>query len=216
MKDMHLISINIGKSQIIPVGERQVDTGIDKRAVQKIRIEPLGLVGDYVADQKNHGGPDQAVYVYSAEDYVWWEGQLERKLTPGSFGENLTFSEYGGEVRIGDRFRLGGVVIEATAPRIPCSVFATHMDDPELVKKFKKAGRPGFYARVIETGEVQVGAAIEPIPAPQDYPTILEVYQMHYQKDHPNPETLRWMLASPLAERTRKRYAEWLARVMGT
>lgn len=215
MKDMHLISINIGQSQVIPVGERQVDTGIDKRPVSKIRIERLGLAGDYVADKKNHGGPDQAVYVYSAQDYAWWEDQLGRKLAPGVFGENLTFSGYGGELRIGDRYRLGEVLLEVTAPRIPCSVFASHMGDLEFVKKFKKAGRPGFYARVLETGEGEAGARIERIPAPHDYPTLLEVYRMHYQ-DSPDPQKLRRMLASPLSERTHKRYSERLARVVGT
>lgn len=212
MKDMHLISINIGQSQIIPVRERQVDTGIDKHPVAKIRIEPLGLVGDYVADQKNHGGPDQAVYVYSAEDYAWWEGALGRNLPPGIFGENLTFSGYGGELRIGDRYRIGEVLLEVSAPRIPCSVFATHMGDLELVKKFKKAERPGFYARVLEPGEVEVGSPLERIPTPQDYPTLLEVYRMHY-RDNPDPQKLRWMLASPLSERTHKRYTQRLARV---
>ena len=53
-------------------------TGIHKQAVDQIALEGAGITGDAVVNTKHHGGPDQAVYVYSAEDYEWWETGLGR------------------------------------------------------------------------------------------------------------------------------------------
>ena len=90
-------------------------------------------------------GPDQALYLYSAEDYAWWAGELGAPPAPGTFGENLTLSSFGPvEVRIGDRFRVGAALVEATAPRIPCATFATRMGEPDWVKRFAAARRPGY------------------------------------------------------------------------
>ena len=48
------------------------------------------LAGDECADKENHGGPDQALYVYAREDLDWWTEQLGRELRNGLFGENVT------------------------------------------------------------------------------------------------------------------------------
>lgn len=210
---MVLLSINIGSSRTVRIGPRSVATGIDKAPVAHATIGPLGLAGDVVADQKNHGGPDQAVYVYSAEDYDWWAEQLGVAQDPGTFGENLTFSSFGpGPLRIGDRYQVGSATLEVTAPRIPCAVFAHRMNDPQWVWKFQRAGRPGFYARVLEPGEVRPGDPIEKFLAPGQYPTLAEVYALRFEKS-PDPETLRRILAAPIATRTRKDYQERLREV---
>ena len=49
--------------------------------------------------------------------------------------------------RIGDRLHIGEVILEVTAPRIPCDTFATRVGDPTFIERFRKAGRPGFYCR---------------------------------------------------------------------
>ncbi|MBO1436513.1 MOSC domain-containing protein [Meiothermus sp. CFH 77666] len=207
---MQLLSINIGRPQSLQVGDRPTVTGIYKNPVERAQISTLGLSGDHVDDQEHHGGPDQAVYVYSAEDYDWWMEQLGEGLEPGTFGENLTFSSFGeGTVRIGDRFRVGPVLLEVSAPRIPCATLAARMGDPNFVKKFRQAGRPGFYARVLEEGRVQRGQSIEKIAAPTHHATLLEVFDLWYDKT-PDAARLRWVLSAPLAERARAVYAERL------
>jgi len=210
---MVLVSINIGQPRTVQIGTRTVQTGINKTPVQSAQIEPLGLADDHVVDQKHHGGPDQAVYVYSAEDYDWWMGQLGQALEPGLFGENLTFSSFGeGPVRVGDRFRVGAVLLEATAPRIPCAVFANRMDDPQWVKKFQQAARPGFYARVLTAGEVKKGDPIEKIAALATNPSIADIFALHYEKS-PSLETLRWVLSAPIAIRYREDYEKALQEI---
>lgn len=211
---MRVDSVNAGRPELMTLGARTVTTGIRKAPVGRGQVTPLGLEGDTVADEENHGGRDQALYLYSSEDYAWWAGELGRVPEPGTFGENLTLSSLGaGEVRIGDRFRIGPVLVEATAARIPCSVFATRMREPEWVKRFAAARRPGIYVRVLEPGEVTVGDAVERIDAGEGHPTVVELMDAWYDPS-PDPELLERLLRSPLAERARVNVEAKLARAV--
>jgi len=197
------------------IGARTVSTGIRKGPVEHGHVGALGLAGDVVADEENHGGPDQALYLYSAEDYAWWADELGAALEPGTFGENLTLSSFGPEpVRIGDRFRIGAVLVEATAPRIPCSVFATRMGEPDWVKRFAAARRPGLYVRVLEPGEVAAGDAVERLAPGNGHPTVVDLMDVWYDAE-PERELLERLLASPLAVRARESVERKLARSDG-
>jgi MOSC domain-containing protein YiiM len=210
---MEIVSVNAGRAEPMRIGARTVSTGIRKGPVERGYVGALGLAGDVVADVENHGGPDQALYLYSSEDYAWWAGELGGAPEPGTFGENLTLSSFGaGQVRIGDRFRVGPALLEATAARIPCSVFATRMGEREWVKRFAAARRPGIYARVLEPGEVAVGDAVERIDAGNGHPTLVDLMDVWYDAS-PEPELLERLLRSPLAERARANVETKLARV---
>ncbi|HWL32643.1 MAG TPA: MOSC domain-containing protein [Gaiellaceae bacterium] len=209
---MRLVSVNAGRSELMKIGARTVETGIRKAPVERGHVGALGLAGDVVADEENHGGLDQALYLYSSEDYVWWSEQLGSVPEPGTFGENLTLSSFGSEpVRIGDRFRIAAALVEVTAPRIPCSVFATRMDEPDWVKRFADARRPGLYVRVLEPGEVGAGDPVERLSVGEDNPTVVELMDVWYDRE-PDPELLERLLASPLAERARTNVERMLAR----
>ena len=210
---MKLVSVNAGRSEPMRIGARTVETGIRKAPVERGHVGALGLAGDVVADTENHGGLDQALYLYSCEDYAFWADELGGEPEPGTFGENLTLSSFGSEpVRIGDRFRIGAAVVEVTAPRIPCSVFATRMGEPGWVKRFADARRPGLYVRVLEPGEVAAGDAVERFPTGSDGPTVVDVMDVWYDQD-PDPALLERLLASPLAERARAGVERKLTRV---
>jgi MOSC domain-containing protein YiiM len=197
------------------LGSRTVETGIDKRPVEQAFVGRLGLEGDVVADTENHGGADQAVYVYSRDDYAIWEAELASALAPGTFGENLTLSSFGSEsVRIGDRYRVGGALLEVTAPRIPCSTFATHMAEKEWVTRFRDAERPGFYARVLVEGTVRAGDPVEREPAAGDSVEVLELFRLYYERDV-GRERIERALAAPIAERARRDLDERLATTAG-
>ena len=200
---MRLVSVNAGRSELMKIGARTVATGIRKAPVERGHVGALGLSGDVVADEENHGGLDQALYLYSSEDYDYWAGELGAVPEPGTFGENLTLSSFGPEpVQIGDRFRIGSALVETTAPRIPCSVFATRMGERNWVKRFAAARRPGFYARVLEPGAVAAGDPVERLPSQNGAPTVVDLMDVWYDDD-PDPRLLERLLASPLAERAR-------------
>ncbi|MCB0274960.1 MAG: MOSC domain-containing protein, partial [Calditrichaeota bacterium] len=112
-----------------------------------------------------------------------------------------TVSDFGTATpRIGDRYRIGEVLLEVTAPRIPCSVFAAKMGDPAFAKTFAKARRPGLYVRVLETGMLRAGMAMELIPAAPENPEVLELFDFWLGKER-DPEMAKRFLASPVAER---------------
>jgi MOSC domain-containing protein YiiM len=215
VRGMRIESVNLGAAEDIRVGRRTVSTGIRKRPVDRARMHALGLEGDTVSDSENHGGPDQAVYLYSREDYTWWEAELARPLPPGSFGENVTLDSLGGyQVRIGDRYRLGEATVEVTSPRIPCGVFAAHTGESRWVKRFRDAERPGLYCRVIEEGEVAANDSVERIPAPGDNPTAVEYFRAYYESSLAGAK-IEWLLAAPVDERGRRELEEKLARLAG-
>ena len=201
--NMKLFSINIGTAQ--PFGAKSVgQTGIFKQPVlAPVWIGKFGLAGDAVCDIESHGGADQAVYVFGLPDYAWWSAQIGHELAPGTFGENLTISELEcAQFSIGDKLHLDDVILEVTAPRIPCVTLATRMDDPQFIKKFRAAERPGLYCRVIRSGKVQPGQTVtwERITDPTI--TAIEMFRDFYEPDR-SEANLRRHLAAPIAIRDR-------------
>lgn len=164
MTGARLESINCGQVTAVPWG-RAKRSGIDKRPVgHAVHLGPLGVEGDEIADAEFHGGLDQAVYAYAREDLDAWGRELGRALTAGSFGENLT--TVGLDVqnaRLGERWAVGGAVLEVSDVRIPCSVFQGFIGEPQWVRRFTEQGVPGAYLRVITPGPVQAGDVIEVI-----------------------------------------------------
>lgn len=139
-------------------------TAIVKRPVQGVvAVHSLGLAGDRVADTKNHGGPDKAVYVFAREDLDWWAEELGRPLPDGLFGENLTTCGIDvNDALVGERWRIGTALFEVASIRIPCSVFSSWMglsgyDNARWIRRFTAVGRPGPYLRVLEEGELAAG-----------------------------------------------------------
>ena len=203
--DMHLISINVGQKRTRQNGSEVETTGIYKLpAGGPIGIGMLGINDDFIANQKVHGGPDQAVYIYGAPDYAWWSKELGKEPVPGTFGDNLTITDLeSSQYKIGDRLNIGTAILEVTAPRIPCSTLAARMGDPQFVKKYRRAERPGLYCRVIREGVVRTGEAVSLDPFAGETVMAIELFRDYYRTDK-DEETLRRFLRAPIAIRARK------------
>ncbi len=201
---MQLISVNVGDRRTQEKGADLEITGIYKQpATGPVQILPLGLAGDFIADAENHGGPDQAIYIYGAGDYAWWSGALGRELAPGTFGDNLTISDLeSARFNIGDRLRIGSTLLEVTAPRIPCSTLARRMGDSMFVKKYRRAQRPGLYCRVVQAGDVSSGDVVSYEPYAGDPVGILDVFRQHLER-YKDAAELRRFLRAPIAARER-------------
>lgn len=210
---MKLVSVNIGKAQSIERADKSGVTGIFKTPTEaSIEVTPLGLAGDTIVDQKNHGGVDQAVYVFGTLDYAAWSAALDRELPPGIFGENLLIEALeSAPLRIGDRFHFAQVMLEVTSPRIPCATLAARMGDPGFVKRFRHMERPGVYCRVITTGMIRVGETVTHEAYQGDTVSALEEFRLWYERDK-SIEALERMLAAPIAIRSRDYYAAALAK----
>ena len=210
-----LVSVNIGEPCSFEVRGRGIRTGIFKEPIEeRVQVDTLGLVGDHVLNEFMHGGPDQAVYVYRAEAYNWWRRELaglwpetaveDARLQPGGFGENLTVEGLPdeGKLAVGDRIEIGSVLLELTAPRIPCDVFAEKMGDKQLPKRMIATGRSGFYCRVLQTGELAVGDRVAYTPLSVADRISIRRFVHDYHRAM-NAATLRAYLAQPIDVRFR-------------
>ena len=174
-----VLSINI--TSVVHQGEwtgSEGRTGIDKRSVAgPIEFKNNGVVGDRIIDTNVHGGYDQAVYAYAYEDAQWWQKKIREEIPAGRFGENLTTE--GIDVNaalVGERWKIGSVILEVSQPRIPCRVFAGFWKRATLIKDFTQAGRPGAYLRIIQEGTAQAGDAIEVIFKPDHEVSIRDLF----------------------------------------
>lgn len=161
---MKLLSVNAALPRTVSRNGRTYATGIYKIALEgPVWLDRLNLAGDGQGDLKNHGGQYQAVYCYPHEHYAYWSGQLGRDdFAPGQFGENFTTQGLlENEVCVGDKLRIGSALIQVTQPRVPCYKLANKLGIPGFDKTFLEANRSGFYAQVLEEGEVAAGDSIE-------------------------------------------------------
>ena len=211
---VRILSTNVGALQPIPGARSKANTGIFKVPVQgPVMVHVHGLEGDHIGSKKYHGGPDQAVYLYSADDYAWWEKELGRPLPFGIFGENLTISGWGESApRVGDIWEIGEIALELSGPRIPCATLAARMELPTFVKAFARANRGGAYARVLRAGPIEARMPVSITPTTQGYPAIDELFAGWHQRKK-DPVLLRRALDSPLASRCREDAEKWLARL---
>ncbi len=207
---MHVTSINLGKPTRLSGKSFSGETGIFKTPVTgSVRVETLGLPGDAVLNERHHGGPDQAIYVYASEDYDWWSVSLGRPVAAGTFGENLTISGLpGSDLAIGTRLAFNEVLLEVTAPRIPCNTLAERMNDATFARLFMRAERPGFYCRVLNPGTMAVGEPFSLNAAAASDVTVLSLFRAAGRKLE--QAELEWFLAAPIDERTRRKFEERL------
>ena len=161
---MKLLSVNVSLPKEVPHERGTVSTSIFKEPVAgQVMLSTTNLDGDGQADLENHGGIEQAVYVYSVENYDYWRREIGRTdFAFGQFGENFTVERMTeDDVHIGDVFRVGDALVEVTQPRTPCFKLGVKMDMTRIPKLFLASGRVGFYLRVLEEGEVGTGDIFE-------------------------------------------------------
>jgi len=159
-----LIAVSVGRPREVQWQGETVMTSIFKAPVPgRVRVRRLNIEGDEQSDLEVHGGEEKAVYAYPAEHYAFWREQLPGVALPwGVFGENLTVEGLMEEhVHVGDRFRAGTAEFQVTDPRMPCYKLALRFNRPDMVKRFLKSGRTGFYLAVPMEGEIGAGDAIE-------------------------------------------------------
>lgn len=208
---MRLESINIGRKETVSSDGKSMQTGICKVPVTgPVQVTVEGLPDDAILAVRHHGGPDQAIYAYSSDDYDWWSETTGREYYPGLFGENLTIRDMPTDMRVGDRLLIGEVVLEATAPRIPCDTLAVRMQDRGFGLKFREAERPGIYFRVLNEGEIQTGDPVTLVESGDHEVTILDLFRFKYRLRH-EPDELRRYLDAPLADRMRAEIERKLA-----
>ncbi len=179
---MKIVSVNVG----LPVEKnwkgRTVTTGIFKSSVDgPIALRKHNLDGDKQADLSVHGGPTKAVYVYPLQHYAYWREELAPMDLPyGSFGENLTVEGVDeGDTCIGDEFRAGTAHVYVTEPRMPCFKLGIRFDREDMVRRFLKSQRSGFYFGIVKEGQVQAGDSLELLSRHPDGLSVADVTRLY-------------------------------------
>jgi ferredoxin-NADP reductase/MOSC domain-containing protein YiiM len=183
-----LLSVNVGLPRDVAWQGKTVHTAIWKAPVKGPRmVRRLNIDGDGQGDLAGHGGERRAVFVYQADSYRYWQDQLRRNdFTYGQFGENFSVDGLAdAEVCIGDRYRIGGALFEVTQPRVTCYRVGIRMNEPDMPALLVKHGRPGFYFRVLQEGEVEAGDEITQVASGPERMSVFEINALLYMPGHP-------------------------------
>ena len=197
---MTVVSLNVARPREVEWRGGSVRTSIFKTpSERRLRVTTLNFEGDEQSDLSVHGGVDKAVYAYPSEHYGYWRRELPQIDFPsGAFGENLTIDGLLEEnVRIGDRIRVGSAEFVVTQPRMPCFKLGIRFGRPDILERFLRSGRTGFYFAVVREGEVGAGDSIEVIARAEDGLTVTDVVNL-YTVDAENQELLRRATESPV------------------
>jgi ferredoxin-NADP reductase/MOSC domain-containing protein YiiM len=208
-----LLSVNVGLPRDIAWQGRTVHTGIWKNLVRgRCRACRLNLEGDGQGDLAGHGGEQRAVFVYQIESYRYWQEQLKRTdFVYGQFGENFTLEGLpDDEVCIGDRYRIGSALFEVTQPRVTCYRVGIRMNEPRMPALLTSSGRPGFYFRVIEEGEVGAGDEIVKAGEAKERMTVAAINALLYSPHHERDQLERALRIEALSPGWRSSFEELL------
>ncbi|MEU7821750.1 MOSC and FAD-binding oxidoreductase domain-containing protein [Catellatospora sp. NPDC049133] len=189
-----LLTVSVGLPKDVDWRGRTVHTGVWKRPVDgPVMLRRLNLDGDGQGDLGGHGGEQRAVLVYQRDSYRYWAKVLGRDdLVPGQFGENFTVDGLpDDEVCVGDRYRVGGAVVEVTQPRVTCYRVGMRMNEPRMAALMVAHHRPGFYLRVITEGLVQAGDEIVKLSTGPEAMTVAELDALLYLPGHSRADAAR-------------------------
>jgi ferredoxin-NADP reductase/MOSC domain-containing protein YiiM len=204
-----VISVNVGRTRDVDWRGKKVTTAIWKEPVAgPVKVGRLGAEGDQQADRMGHGGEQRALFVYQLESYRYWQDFLGREeFVMGQFGENLTVSGMADdEVCVGDRYRVGGTVLEISQPRVTCYKVGIRLNDERMPALLVKHRRPGFYFRVIQEGVVSAGEAIEKLADGPGRMSVADIDGLLYTSAHPVEKLDQALLIDALSVGWRKSF----------
>ena len=192
---MKVISVNVGLPREVNWHGQLVTTGIFKEPVEgRVALRKLNLDGDRQADLRVHGGAHKAVYCYPLGHYDYWKKELPgRELPMGMFGENFTIEDDGAgqmeeSVYLGDRYSVGTAEVAVTQPRLPCYKLGIRFGSDDMVKRFLASGRTGFYAAVVQEGEVGAGDEMKLIGRGAEGVAVSEITGLYVAKRYGDAE----------------------------
>lgn len=157
---MDIVVRSVLAGRAVPFG-RGEESAIAKSPLDgRVFVGRLGILGDEQANRVYHGGPDKALHHYPFDHYARWAAERPDSALAqaGAFGENISTHDLTeDEVCIGDRFRIGSVLVEVSQARKPCWKQGHRLDWAALPKLMVTEGRSGWYYRVIEEGGIEAG-----------------------------------------------------------
>jgi MOSC domain-containing protein YiiM len=210
---MKLISLNVARPRLVVYKGATISTGIFKEPVTgPLQLSSLNLDGDRQADLSVHGGPHKAVYAYPSEHYSSWRLELPGMDLPwGMFGENFTTSGLReDEVHVGDRFQIGSATVMVRQPRVPCYKLAVKFQRDDILERFLRSGRSGFYFSVEHEGRLASSDSFELLSQDQDGITIADMNRLFVSEKYNRELLQRALNTASLPEEWREYFSRRL------
>jgi MOSC domain-containing protein YiiM len=193
-----IVAVCVGRAgDLTGLGRTHRSAFVKTPVVGPVDLGPLGIAGDEHV-YRDHGGVDQALLVYSIDHYPFWREQVGLTLPEaGAMAENLTVAGLTeSRVMIGDSFSVGEAVVQVTSPRSPCYKLGARFGNREVPRIMQDTGRTGYLMRVLESGTLAAGDAIDLIDRPPDPITVLEAARV-VNRDRADWGVIERLVAAP-------------------
>ncbi|MDU0202938.1 MOSC domain-containing protein [Paenibacillus sp. MAH-36] len=209
---LEIVSVNVGKPQIVEYQGKELVTGIYKSPVSSsLYVSKTQLDGDGQADLTVHGGVDKALCVYPEEHYAYWEEVLGRKLEAGAFGENLTVRGFlETDVCIGDIYAIDEVIVQVSQPRQPCFKVGKRLEWAKTPLQMQETGFTGFYFRVLQEGFLSINSQVKLVAKDVDGVTLAYANQIKYHDKMNKDGAQRLVRTEALSESWKKSFTKRL------
>ncbi len=204
---MKIISTNIGKPTTFIWNGKEETTGIYKKPTdQPIFLTKNDVINDEVSNRLNHGGYYKACYIFSAEQYPYWQNLYpDLEWSWGMFGENLTVSGLDErKVFLGDIYQLGEALVQVSQYREPCYKFGHKFGSQHVIKQFINHGFGGTYLSILDEGNVDVGDEFILVDRPETSLTVADLFHLVFAKE--KDQDLLKIAASSKAIPPKKRF----------
>lgn len=176
-----ILSLNVAHPREMRFDGKTIRSSMLKDPVAgPLLVSKTTIEGDSFANPKFHGTVDSVLYALGQVQALEIMRLLGRDTyPPGELGENLTLDQFDEtEISVGDVFRVGSVVAQATFPRIPCGKVNFRLQHPEGQKCMQSSGRSGVYFRILEPGQIKLGDQVERIERSSHPFLIQDVYKI--------------------------------------
>ena len=187
MSKAEVLIIKIGEvAQLTFADGSQYESAIRKQPVASVKIHALGAEGNDVGLKAHHGGPDKALFFMSDVSFPALNALLGENFTYDNtaiYGENFVVSGFNEDsVCVGDRFKIGSVLLEVSQPRKPCERLSLNSEHSETQEIVREKGLTGWYVRVLQTGVCKKGDKIHRLQQPYPKLNIMHLNQLIAQK----------------------------------
>lgn len=160
-----ITSLKVGKIEENLYDNKIVKTAINKTSIKSSYLTKLGFEDDEQFDKKHHGGENKAILFFSILTYQKIEESLDITLDyekTSILGENILLANISEkDVCIGDIFKMGEAIIQITQPREPCNKLSLNSKNKNMLKTVYENGYTGWYAKVLQEGNVKVNDSLE-------------------------------------------------------
>ncbi|WP_340155780.1 MOSC domain-containing protein [uncultured Winogradskyella sp.] len=210
---MKVISTNIAQPTTFIWNAKEVTTGIYKKPTNgSIYLGKTDVKGDTVSNRKVHGGEFKACYLFSADQYRYWQELYPHlEWTFGMLGENLTVKGLDEQqLFIGDIYKLGNALVQITQPREPCFKFAYKFGSNAVLQQFINHGFSGTYVRVLEEGDLNIDDTFQLVEHQPNGITVFQLFELLYAENKNKAHIESLLNNNALPENLKKRLTYFL------